>query len=68
VPLGTKERVQHFRGGDREREGIVDVEQGGIKKEVHYQVKYERDPIAPGGLSPETSKWDLDAKSTGGSK
>jgi hypothetical protein len=68
VPLGTKERVQHFRVGDGEREGILDVEQGGIKKEVHYQVRYERDPNAPGVLSPETSKWDLDAKSTGGSK
>ncbi|PMD22568.1 hypothetical protein NA56DRAFT_90841 [Hyaloscypha hepaticicola] len=65
VPLGTKERVQHFGSG---REGDVDLEQGVIKKEVHYQVKYERDPSAPAGLSPESSKWDLDAKSTGGSK
>ena len=53
VPLGTKERVQHFSG---------DVEQGVIKKEVHYQVKYEKDPKA--GLSVETSEWD--AKSTVG--
>jgi hypothetical protein len=65
VPLGTKERVQHFGGG---REGDVDVEQGVIKKEVYYQVKYERDPNAPAGLRPESSKWDLDAKSMGGSK
>jgi hypothetical protein len=48
VPLGTKERVQHFGKGD--------VEQGVIKKEIHYQVKYERDPKA--GLSPETTEWD----------
>jgi hypothetical protein len=46
VPLGTKERVQHFGVGVREVE--VDVEQGVIKKEVRYQVKYERDPNAPG--------------------
>ncbi len=65
VPLGTKERVQHFGGADRE---TTDVEQGVIKKEVQYQVRYERDPNAPGGLSPESSNWDLDAKSTGGSK
>jgi hypothetical protein len=55
-PLGTKERVQHFSG---------DVEQGVIKKEVHYQVKYETDPNAL-GLSPDSAKWD--AKSTGGEK
>lgn len=57
VPLGTKERVQHFTG---ER----DIEQGVIKKEVHYQVKYETDRKA--GLSAETSEWD--AHSTGGTK
>jgi hypothetical protein len=65
--LGTKERVLHFGGEDRQG-AREDVEQGVIKKEVHYQVKYERDPNAPGELSPESSKWDLDAKSTGGSK
>jgi hypothetical protein len=49
VPLGTKERVQHFGKGD--------VEQGVIKKEVHYQVKYETGPKA--GLSAETTdEWD----------
>jgi hypothetical protein len=48
VPLGTKERVQHFGKGD--------VEQGVIKKEVQYQVKYETDPKA--GLSAETTEWD----------
>ncbi len=67
VPLGTKERVQHFGVGVREREVQPDVEEGVIKKEVQYQVEYERDPNSVSRLSPESSKWDLDAKSTGGS-
>jgi hypothetical protein len=60
VPLDTKERVQYFGRGDG-REG--DVEQGVIKKEVHYQVEYERDPNAP-SLSPDGTKWDAGSTET----
>ena len=47
-PLNVKER---------EREGHfgVDVEQGVIKKEVQYQVKYESDTEA----TPPNSQWAL---------
>jgi hypothetical protein len=54
VPLGTKERVQHFSN---------DVEQGVIKKEVHYQVKYETDPKAA-GLAAESTEWDANSAGT----
>jgi hypothetical protein len=56
VPLDTKERVQYFGKSE-------DVEQGVIKKEVHYQVKYERDPNAP-NLSPDGNKWGTGSTET----
>ena len=52
----------HFGGEDRQgtRE---DVELGVIKKEVHYQVKYETDPKAA-GLAAESTEWDANSAGT----
>lgn len=38
-----------------------DVEQGVIKKEVQYQIKYETDSGSP-ETTPQTSQWDIHSK------
>ena len=46
-------------GKERERQLAADVEQGVIKKQVHYEVTYDSETP---GSAPQTSQWNIRSK------